>query len=275
MADTGAPYNLPYPLGTDLVIDGASDIQDLAEAVDAALDSGFRFVARRVFATPGTFTFTKSNPMGDSSVDGNLIRAYRIICVGGGGAGGGAIAVTGSEVAMAGGGSSGAYAERFALASAYGATVEVIVGAAGVPAAGEQGGNGGMSSFGGTNTRASGGRGGPRTTTLATGLRSASGGQGGPLTVDGDITIGMQPGSGAIFSSALRGSGSTLVGGNGGSSPLGAGGTGISGDVTVTLADAVGFGGGGGGRSNVGTTAASALVGGNASSGCVIVELYA
>jgi hypothetical protein len=38
MADTGAPYNLPYPLPTDLVIDGAQAIQDLAEAVDDGLD---------------------------------------------------------------------------------------------------------------------------------------------------------------------------------------------------------------------------------------------
>lgn len=37
MADTGAPFNLPYPLSTDLVIDGASDIQDLAEQVEEYL----------------------------------------------------------------------------------------------------------------------------------------------------------------------------------------------------------------------------------------------
>lgn len=44
MADTGAPWNLPYPLDTDLVIDGATAIQDLADAVDVGLDtvqSGF------------------------------------------------------------------------------------------------------------------------------------------------------------------------------------------------------------------------------------------
>jgi hypothetical protein len=37
MATTGAPWNLPYPLDTDLVIDGASDIEDLADGVAAGL----------------------------------------------------------------------------------------------------------------------------------------------------------------------------------------------------------------------------------------------
>jgi hypothetical protein len=51
MADTGAPFNLPYPLDTDLVIDGANDIQSLAEAVDDALDD-----VKIAFATASTNT---------------------------------------------------------------------------------------------------------------------------------------------------------------------------------------------------------------------------
>jgi hypothetical protein len=39
MADTGAPWNLPYPLGTDLVRDGAQAIQDLAEAAATGLSN--------------------------------------------------------------------------------------------------------------------------------------------------------------------------------------------------------------------------------------------
>ena len=39
MADTGAPWNLPYPLGTDLVRDGAQAIQDLAEATATGLSN--------------------------------------------------------------------------------------------------------------------------------------------------------------------------------------------------------------------------------------------
>ena len=38
MADTGAPWNLPYPLPTDLVRDGADAIKDLAEQVALGLN---------------------------------------------------------------------------------------------------------------------------------------------------------------------------------------------------------------------------------------------
>jgi hypothetical protein len=37
MADTGAPWNLPYPLDTDLVIDGAQNFEDLADSVALGL----------------------------------------------------------------------------------------------------------------------------------------------------------------------------------------------------------------------------------------------
>ena len=39
MSDTGAPWNLPYPLSTDLVRDGADAIKDLAEATATGLDA--------------------------------------------------------------------------------------------------------------------------------------------------------------------------------------------------------------------------------------------
>ena len=39
MADTGLPWELPYPLPTDLVRDGADAIKDLAEAVADGLDA--------------------------------------------------------------------------------------------------------------------------------------------------------------------------------------------------------------------------------------------
>jgi len=45
MADTGAPWNLPYPLPSDLVKDGATAIQDLAEDVAAALSAAGGLVA--------------------------------------------------------------------------------------------------------------------------------------------------------------------------------------------------------------------------------------
>ena len=45
MADTGAPWNLPYPLPTDLVRDGADAIKDLAEATADGLDAAGGLVA--------------------------------------------------------------------------------------------------------------------------------------------------------------------------------------------------------------------------------------
>jgi hypothetical protein len=39
MADTGAPWNLPYPLSSDLVKDGATNIKDLAEATATGLSN--------------------------------------------------------------------------------------------------------------------------------------------------------------------------------------------------------------------------------------------
>lgn len=277
MPDTGAPWNLPYPSPSGLVRDAPVVFEDLAEAVSDGLDKlnvGFRFVDRRIFSTPGTFTFDKANPMGDSSVDGSIIRAYRIICVGGGGAGGGALAISTGQIALAGGGSSGAYAETFAPASDYSSTVEVIVGAAGTSFTGGAGGAGGLSSFDGANTQAAGGLGGQITTTAGTGLRSAPG-TNGPGTVSGNITINRNHGIGSIWSADLVGAGSPFAGGNGGSSILGSGGAGIASSVTVSHADASGFGGGGGGRSNTTAITNAALSGGNASPGVVIVELYA
>ena len=45
MADTGAPWNLPYPLPTDLVRDGADAIKDLAEAAASGLSAAGGLVA--------------------------------------------------------------------------------------------------------------------------------------------------------------------------------------------------------------------------------------
>jgi hypothetical protein len=39
VSDTGAPWNLPYPLPTDLVRDGADAIKDLAEATATGLSA--------------------------------------------------------------------------------------------------------------------------------------------------------------------------------------------------------------------------------------------
>jgi hypothetical protein len=56
MADTGAPWNLPYPLGTDLVKDGAQAIQDLAEAAATGLNAAGGLVAVKSALFSGTQT---------------------------------------------------------------------------------------------------------------------------------------------------------------------------------------------------------------------------
>ena len=60
MADTGLPWELPYPLPTDLVKDGADAIKDLAEAVAGGLDLTGRVlqVVRGVDLTLRTTTST-------------------------------------------------------------------------------------------------------------------------------------------------------------------------------------------------------------------------
>ena len=54
MADTGAPWNLPYPLPTDLVRDGAQAIEDLAEATADGLSAAGGLVAVKSAIFTGT-----------------------------------------------------------------------------------------------------------------------------------------------------------------------------------------------------------------------------
>ena len=56
MADTGAPWNLPYPLPTDLVRDGAQAIEDLAEATADGLSAAGGLVAVKSAIFTGTQT---------------------------------------------------------------------------------------------------------------------------------------------------------------------------------------------------------------------------
>jgi hypothetical protein len=56
MSDTGAPWNLPYPLPTDLVRDGADAIKDLAEATATGLDAAGGLVAVKHALFTGTQT---------------------------------------------------------------------------------------------------------------------------------------------------------------------------------------------------------------------------
>ena len=241
----------------------------------AALNVGFRFLARRIFDTPGTFTFSKADPMGNGSVDGSIIRAYRIICVGGGGGGAGGQATGANQCNPASGGSSGGYAERFALSSVYPDSVEVKVGAAGAAGTGANGASGEGTQF----------------NVGLPGSVSATGGDGGRVFVNvveppavsqnsflpssglvGDITDAGEVGKGSLCI-LVQGSGFS-TGGTGGGGRFGTGGPGNPSGVGASFSNAQGFGGGGGGRS-VPTASTAAATGGSATGGLVIVELYA
>jgi len=56
MPDTGAPWNIPYVAGTDLVRDWPTDSQDLAEAVADGLDAAGGLVAVKHALFTGTQT---------------------------------------------------------------------------------------------------------------------------------------------------------------------------------------------------------------------------
>jgi len=60
MADTGAPWNLPYPLSSDLVKDGATNIKDLAEAAAAALTNSSRIKQVKQVITTADFSTTST-----------------------------------------------------------------------------------------------------------------------------------------------------------------------------------------------------------------------
>jgi hypothetical protein len=145
MADVTSPFGFPYPEDTDLVRDGASDIENLAEGVNDYLEGGFLFAGQRRYESSGTFL--KADPLGTGDIG---LRAIRVRLVGGGASGGGCEATTGSQICAADGGGGGGYAESFLLASTLSATETVTRGSGGnAAAAGNNNGNaGGVSSFG-------------------------------------------------------------------------------------------------------------------------------
>lgn len=67
MPDTGAPWNIPYVAGTDLVGDWPTDNQQQAEAIADALDGAF-FV-KQLVSTLKKNTFSESTGSGNISGD--------------------------------------------------------------------------------------------------------------------------------------------------------------------------------------------------------------
>ena len=209
-------------------------------------------VGVQVFDTAGAFTYTPTSGT----------RFVFVEVVGGGGGSGGCAATAAGQVSMSGGGGSGAYAKSRIASGFSGAAV--VVGAAGAAgAAAGNGGNGGQSSF--DTVIAAGGAG-----SVAGIVQTAPGGQGGGAG-------GVTPSVGNIVKAAgCKGdiaysfTISTPIGGTGGNSFFGGGGTGGG-------PGAVGFAGnapgsGAGGSSNLASSAAR--VGAVGSAGIVIVYEY-
>jgi hypothetical protein len=179
MADTTSPFGFPYPEGTDLVRDGAQDIENLAEGVNDYLAGGYLYAGTVYFTSSGSFV--KADPLGTGDIG---LRAIRVRLVGAGGGSGG----TGdTNDRSGGGGGGGGYVEKFITDIAGLPSTETVTRGAGGTAgtttgAGSAGGN--SEAFGLT---ANGGGGG------AAGPSFGSGGSAGAAT-GGDLNIAGTPG---------------------------------------------------------------------------------
>jgi len=251
----------PYPESSDFVADGATAIENLADAIDASIGNGYAYVTSIVFTSSGTFT-KASYPW---------LAAVLIRVQAGGGAGGGAAACAVGQGSGGAGGGGGGYAERFLDAASLAASETVTVGAGATGGTGD-GPTGGTSSFGS--------------------LVSATGGSGGTARPASAVEYSVEGGNGGVGSTSGTGfkadgsagtspyiSGGTLLGfsGTGGASHLGGGARGrntISGGQRRAGITGFSYGGGGGGalHSSGGTPAST---GGDGAPGIIIVELYA
>jgi len=256
MADVTANYALPYQELGDSP-DGATGLQDLAEAVDAVLLRMDTTMKVTLFPASGTWTKNVSPAP----------RWVEVIVVGSGGGGGG---VDGTGVGQGEGayGGGGGWAIKKYVASSLAATETVTVGAAGTggAAGANDGGTGGTVSFSsaGNLVQATGGAGGGGMTAAATG--TAQGGLGG-VGSGGDINLHGQPGCGSrvIASLAVL----TAVGGMSGGG-MGAGARALGAQANGNAGQLYGGGGGGAFVGSVTTN----FAGGAGGKGCVIVREY-
>ncbi len=219
-------------------------------------DGSGRYLGTRVFTASGTYTPTAGT------------KKVVVTVVGGGGGGGGTFATNASQNAAGAGGGGGAEAVGVFTTGFSG--VAMVIGSAGVSAAGANGTDGGVTSFG-TLLTAAGGGGGPRG--LASTIGNTSGSAGG-VTVTGTALIvkaGQDGSAGTIYSigTNLSGKGGDTNYGYGGS-PGGSGNSAGSGSAGNPGKD---YGSGGAGA--VGSISDAARSGGSGRPGVIIVVEYA
>jgi hypothetical protein len=267
MADVTSPFGFPYPEDTDLVRDGASDIENLAEGVNDYLTGGYLYAGTRYYESSGNFL--KADPLGTGDIG---LRAIRVRMVGGGGGGGGCSTTTAAgRNAVGGGGGGGAYAESLITdIASLDASVTVTRGSggAGGAAGANAGSEGGVSSFG-TVVVADSGKGGaaagefavPRLFGVGVGGTGAA-----PSTGDLLYTGQSSPRAFGLMADFAGNTGGTGSAFSGGFAPQ-ASATGADGGEGRL------FGGGGGGGFNA-QNQATARAGGAGRNGIVIVDCF-
>lgn len=221
-----------------------------------------RLINIQLFTVSGTYTPTSGTQL-------IIVKA-----VGAGGGGGGAVGNTISgNISAAYGGSSGSYGETSMINITSISTVTVTVGAAGTASAGVAGTAGGATSFGSYIT-APGGNGGS----------SGSSNSFTNAIVGADLALTAAC-SGSALTISIQGDGgkagfilgntqvNQLKGGNGGSSMLGIGGSGVNAGTAPNIG--TGWGAGGAGAVAAYVAGTSAVSGSYGKGGLVIVEEYA
>lgn len=197
------------------------------------------------------------------------LTAVKVTAVGGGGGGAGAGAGVGSTGSGGGGGGTGR--SNRILVGALAASETITIGTGGAGGVGNNpGATGNTSSFGAHCTGLGGVGGTSRTTTAVAG---GAGGSGTPAAPTGTVQLGEAGGYAYMNTDATDASVTMSVGGRGGSSALGAGGSERVSNGGTGQFNGVGgsiYGGGGGGAL-AGTLAAN---GGAGAAGVVIVELF-
>jgi hypothetical protein len=214
-----------------------------------------RLIDVQSFGTPGSIAYTQAFG----------VNMLRIRGIAGGGAGGGTPVTGSGQVAVGGGAGSGSIGEIILVGNFNGTTI--TIGAAGTPATGLVGGNGGNTSFG-SNLVCLGGQGGSVGLLTAPPRNGAAGGGGGAPTTSGATVLMLSPGNAGLVGVVL---GLTVGGysGKGADSMWGAGGSSV--DIGAGVAAT---GAGSGGSGSIAYENTGALAGGAGRPGRIIIEGY-
>jgi hypothetical protein len=221
--------------------------------------SGIGLIGVQAFTSSGTYT-------PDAGTQAVIIEV-----VGGGGGGGGCPATSSTQNCIAGSGQAGSYTKVY-LTSGFTGGISVGVGAAG--AAGTAGANsgsaGGTTTFGSVISCSGGapGNGGSAFTSTVPGVAGTTGTSGVTCTVSSGTVLASV--LGASYISQSLGAAGTAVSGNGGSSPIGAGGN-WQASVASSHAGVSATGPGGAGSGAASTNSGAASAGGAGAIGGVII----